>query len=149
MKIETGGEALFDDLTALWERSVRASHDFLSEEHIEHLRPAVRSQALPSLELWVARDDDGALIGFMGLSGNTVEALFLDPAWFGRGAGRAFLDHALGLKGPLLVEVNEDNPKALAFYERYGFKKIRRTPADSAGRPFPIIKMAMPGARKE
>ncbi|MCK5746572.1 MAG: GNAT family N-acetyltransferase [Oricola sp.] len=149
MKIERGGEELYDELTALWERSVRASHSFLSEDDIRSLRPAVREQALASLELWIARAENGETIGFIGLNGANVEALFIDPAFFGRRAGTQLLDHARALCGPLIVDVNEDNPKAVGFYEHYGFERTGRSETDSAGRPFPLIHMAMPGAEKD
>jgi len=146
MHIARCDENLFDMLTELWERSVRASHNFLTDDDIAQLRPAVRNDALPALDLWVAFDEGENAIGFMGLAGNAVEALFIDPAWFGRGVGRQMLDHARGLHGPLTVEVNEQNPKACGFYAAYGFQKTGRSPTDAAGRPFPIIHMAMRGA---
>lgn len=130
-------------LVLLWERSVRATHHFLSEDDILFYTPFVRDM-LPGAELWVAESPPGTPAGFMLLEGHKVEALFLDPPAFGLGLGRALLRHARALKGPLVVDVNEDNAAALAFYERRGFVRIGRSPLDGAGRPFPLLHLAQP-----
>ncbi|WP_296952832.1 GNAT family N-acetyltransferase [uncultured Massilia sp.] len=130
-----------DALLAIWLRSVRATHHFLSPGDIDALLPVVRDQVLPALEVWVL-EDDGAPQAFMGLDGATVEALFVDPARFRRGAGRVLLAHARALKGPLRLDVNEANPDALAFYLRMGFRVIGRAPVDGQGRPFPLLHLA-------
>ncbi len=149
MKIEPASLSDHPALLGVWERAVRATHDFLSEDDIVSIRAAVRDHALPALEVYVTRDDKGAPIGFMGLAGNTVEALFVDPSLHGRGVGRAFLDYARALRGSLKVDVNEQNPRAAAFYLKYGFVQTGRSPLDSDGRPFPILHLAEPGAKKE
>ncbi len=86
-------------LLDIWLRSVRATHAFLTEDDIQALYPLVRDIALPALELWVLCESDVA-VGFMGLAGAKVEALFLEPQFTGRGGGRRLLDHARQLKRP-------------------------------------------------
>ena len=39
------------------------------------------------------------------------------------------------------VDVNEQNPEAVAFYRRLGFEVEGRSALDSAGRPFPLLHM--------
>ncbi len=133
-----------DDLPALlviWEQSVRATHAFLSEQDIQALLPIVRDQALPHLEVWVANDDADAPIGFMGLDGNKVEALFVSPTRFRQGGGRQLLAHARALKGTLELDVNEQNPRAVAFYLAMGFVVSGRSPVDGQGNPFPLLHL--------
>ena len=132
-------------LLAIWEQSVRASHDFLSEQDIRRLLIVVRDQALPCLEVWVLCDETETPIGFMGLSGNKLEALFIAPARFRQGAGKLMLHHARKLKGRLLVDVNEQNPQALAFYERQGFRVVGRSALDGQGKPYPLLHMEWRG----
>lgn len=63
-RVDADNTALVD----LWERSVRATHDFLSEADIVELYPQVRDLYLPAVEVWVLVDDDGVAQGFIGLS---------------------------------------------------------------------------------
>lgn len=128
-------------LLGIWEQSVRASHDFLSEQDIQSLLPMVRDQALPELEVWVLYDEASLPIGFMGLDNNKLEALFISPTSFRRGGGKAMLEHARKLKGELQVDVNEQNPRALAFYLSNGFVVAGRSPTDSQGLPFPLLHL--------
>ncbi len=131
-------------LTALWRAAVEATHDFLTVADINYYEPLVRDSYLQAVEVWVAEDAQGALTGFIGLSENKVEMLFVDPAVKGQGIGRALLDHAYRLKGRLDVDVNEQNPLALGFYLKYGFVQTGRSETDGEGKPFPIIHLAQP-----
>ena len=143
--IRTTDPSEVDALVAIWLRSVRATHTFLTEPDIEALTEPTR-EALGSgvLELWTLHDDD-VPVGFMGLVANDVSALFLDPDQRGRGGGRLLLEHARRLKGALTVDVNEQNPAAVGFYEALGFATHGRSPDDDAGRPFPILHMRQAG----
>lgn len=126
----------------LWQRSVRASHTFLTEEDIQSLYPAVRDYfVLPHLELWVLCRQSCVPAGFMGLSGAVVDALFIAPEHFRQGGGTLLLDHARRLKGPLSVDVNEQNRAALQFYLARGFTVVGQSAIDTEGRPFPLLHL--------
>ena len=137
-----------DALVAIWLRSVRATHSFLTEDDIQSLLPFVRAELGPDseLELWELPHEAGMVIGFLGLSGADVAALFLDPDHLRRGGGRMLLAHARRLKGLLTVDVNEQNPAAVRFYEACGFEVVDRSEVDDAGRPFPILHMRQRGS---
>ena len=95
-------EALPADRGALldiWLRSVRATHTFLTEDDIQSLLPLVRDAALPALELWVLCAESGAAVGFLGLDGAEVEALFIAPKWCRRGAGGCCSTTPAGSRG--------------------------------------------------
>ena len=141
LTIRAARPAELETLVAIWLRSVRATHTFLTESDVDALLPPTR-EALGSelLELWALCEDD-VPVGFMGLVDNDVSALFLDPDHRGRGGGRQLVEHARRLKGPLTVEVNEQNPEAVGFYVALGFGTVGRSPVDDAGRPFPILHM--------
>ena len=90
-------------------------------------------------------DEDDVPIGFMGLAGDDIAALFLEPAHRGRGGGRRLVAHAQTLRGgELTVDVNEQNPAARGFYEALGFVVVGRSPLDADGRPFPLLHMRRP-----
>ncbi|MGY2331419.1 GNAT family N-acetyltransferase [Pseudomonas sp. SDT2931_S440] len=132
-------------LGALWERSVRATHDFLSEDDIQRLLPLVRDCYLPmpALEVWVYEDTQG-IGGFVGTGGNNVEMLFIDPNRRRQGIGRQLLDFVRARHDTLRVDVNEQNPQAVGFYLHYGFIQTGRSPVDGEGKPFPLLHMALP-----
>jgi putative acetyltransferase len=77
----------------------------------------------------------------MGVDDNKLEALFISPASFRKGYGKVLLDHARKLKGALQVDVNEQNPKAVAFYLSNGFVMAGRSATDSQGRPFSLLHL--------
>ncbi|EMV7339993.1 acetyltransferase [Pseudomonas aeruginosa] len=138
-RVDADNTALVD----LWERSVRATHDFLSEADIVELYPQVRDLYLPAVEVWVLVDDDGVAQGFIGLNQAHVEMLFVEPGLRGRGIGRRLLDHARATWPRLSVDVNEQNPQACGFYRHYGFRQTGRSATDSAGRPFSLLHMSL------
>ena len=141
MKIRKAVLTDFETLLDIWLRSVRATHTFLSEDDIQALMQLVKNGALADLELWVLTEKNEEAIGFIGLSGSRVEALFIAPEWSRRGGGRLLLEHARRLKGSLTVDVNEQNPEAVKFYEACDFEVIGRSELDSGGRPFPLLHM--------
>lgn len=130
-------------MAALWERSVRATHTFLDEEAIDALRPAV-ADALEAdgLDWWVFDTPDG-IAGILGVAGNSVEGLFIDPAFHRQGIGRSMIAHAQTLNPgrELLVDVNEANDGARAFYQSVGFEVVGRSALDGDGRPYPLLHL--------
>jgi putative acetyltransferase len=130
-------------LLEIWLRSVRATHTFLSEEDIQSFLPLVRDYLASEQEFWVLCTDFADPIGFMGLAGNKMEALFLAPEHHRCGGGRLMVRHAQSLKGELTVDVNEQNPAACRFYEACGFVVEGRSEVDSTGRPFPLLHLRL------
>jgi putative acetyltransferase len=133
-----------DVLLDIWLRSVRATHTLLLEEDIQSFLPLVRDYLASSEpDFWVLCSDAGAIVGFMGMSGSKMEALFLAPEFHRRGGGRRLVRHAQTLKGELTVDVNEQNPAACHFYQACGFVVEGRSELDSTGRPFPLLHMRL------
>ncbi len=144
MNIRPGGPADCHVLLDIWLRSVRATHHFLSEADIEFFVPLVRAWlASDEPELWLLEAKSGEVMGFMGLSGNKLEALFLAPEFQRRGGGRRLVQYARRLKGELTVDVNEQNPSACSFYESCGFVVEGRSELDATGRPFPLLHLRL------
>nr|WP_223272216.1 MULTISPECIES: GNAT family N-acetyltransferase [Pandoraea] len=139
-------EKAFDAITELWEASVRATHDFLSEADIAWLRPRIRNEYLAAVTLRVFRDDANVIRGFVGVAEGNVEMLFVAPDARRQGIGAALLAYAVRELGCTRVDVNEQNPQALAFYRREGFEVTGRSPLDGQGRPFPLLHMQLASA---
>ena len=65
------------------------------------------------------------MTGFIGLSSNLIEMLFIDDICRGKGYGAALIDFALK-QDATKVDVNEQNAYALNFYQARGFRIIGR-----------------------
>jgi putative acetyltransferase len=107
------------------------------------LRPLVAEYFADSAtDVWVLTDEKDVPIGFLGLAGDSIAALFMDPTHQGQGGGRRLVSYAQDLRGgALTVDVNEQNVKACGFYEALGFAVVGRSPVDDMGRPFPLLHM--------
>ena len=135
---------LLNALLETWEASVRATHLFLSNEEIAHIKTYV-PQALAAVpHLVVAERTPGTPVGFLGVEGDRLEMLFLDPDARGRGLGRALLTYGLEQYAIREVTVNEQNPAALGFYRHFGFRTYQRTDQDEQGDPYPLLYMRLP-----
>ena len=135
-------DALVDRLVELWEASVRATHDFLSEEDIRGIRTYVPDALRSIADLRIVRDAEGVPVAFMGCDGRRLEMLFVGPACRGAGVGTALVCEAFAA-GVTEVVVNEQNPSARGFYEHVGFAVCGRSERDEQGGPFPILYMKL------
>lgn len=134
---------LMHQLLEVWERSVRATHLFLSADEVAEIKPYV-TQALREIpHLVAAWRADGAPAGFLGVDGRKLEMLFLAPEERGKGLGRKLVQYGMERFGIREVTVNEQNPQARGFYERMGFCVCQRSELDEQGRPYPILKMRL------
>ncbi len=122
-------------LIAIWRRSVDATHDFLSKEYRAELEDLV-SAFLPEAPLWVAVTEKDEPVAFMLLTGEHMDALFVDPTVRGCGVGKLLIEHALTLAPKLTTNVNEQNEQAVGFYKKMGFKVTGRSETDDLGKPY-------------
>lgn len=86
-ELETRPEPLLGRLVAVWERSVRATNDFLPGAERERIKAYV-PQALRAVEhLLITENAAGIPIAFMGIENGRLEMLFLAPEERGRCSG--------------------------------------------------------------
>lgn len=105
---------------ALWLEGNRAAHPFVAPTYWAGQTAAVREQ-LPIAEVFVY-EEAGAVRGFVGLQGDFLAGLFVEAAAQGRGIGRRLLAHAQATHPTLTLSVYRQNTRALAFYQRAGFR---------------------------
>ena len=129
-----------EKLIAIWRRSVDATHDFLSKEYRAELEDLV-SAFLPEAPLWVAVTEKDEPVAFMLLTGEHMDALFVDPTVRGCGVGKLLIEHALTLAPKLTTNVNEQNEQAVGFYQKMGFKVTGRSETDDLGKPYPLLNL--------
>ena len=140
--IERIKEDEYEAVVQVWEASVRATHNFLTEADIQYFKPLILNQYLDAVELFGIKDHDN-ILGFLGVDNQKMEMLFVFPDAMGRGIGKALTQYAINHLNVCEVDVNEDNPKAAEFYKRMGFEIVSRSPLDNTGKPFPILHMKL------
>lgn len=138
------GEAEYPDLVGVWRSAVDATHDFLAEADRDEIESRLASDYLPQVDLHVA-DRGGLPVGFAGVSGESLEMLFVDARGRGQGIGTALLSFVVAERGVTTVDVNEQNAQAVEFYRRRGFVRVGRSELDDQGRHYPILHMAFRG----
>ncbi len=144
MKIESVNTEDFPELLSVWENSVRATHDFITEDDIAFFKPIIIEQAFPNVTLKCIKDEQKAILGFVGVHDSKIEMLFILDAARGEGIGKVLLNYAVEQLAANKVDVNEQNPLAVGFYQHMGFKVISRSPLDDMGKAFPILHMELP-----
>ena len=133
--------ALLHYLTYIWEQSVKETHLFLSTTEIIEIKPYVINALKEIPNLIIAKNEDGFIVGFMGVENKKIEMLFISPGLRGKGIGKAFIQYGIEKFSINEVTVNEQNPQAIGFYEHMGFKVNKRTDLDEQGRPYPLLYM--------
>lgn len=129
-------------MLALWEASVRATHDFLEEDYLQELKPMILERYFDAVELFCVREA-GRIVGFCGVADGVIEMLFVAPQSMGRGIGSALCLHAIEKMQASLVDVNEPNEAARGFYEHMGFHVIGRSEYDGLGREYPVLHLEL------
>ena len=130
-----------EKLLRVWESSVKATHNFLSDGEIEKIKLYV-PQAIQNVQhLVVAEYENTKVAAFLGVENKRIEMLFVAPEKRGLGIGKALINFAFDTFGADEVTVNEQNAQAVGFYERMGFKTYKRTDLDEQGNAYPLLYM--------
>ncbi|NDI84391.1 acetyltransferase [Undibacterium crateris] len=143
MQINTATKDDYLTLIEIWESSVRATHEFLSEDHIQSLKPLILEQYFDAVDLRVAKGEDDQIVGFIGVAEQNIEMLFISPSHRGKGIGALLVRNAIKHQHARKVDVNEQNPNAAGFYQHMGFCVVGRSPLDGQGKPFPLLHLEL------
>jgi len=137
------GEHEFARLVEVWRSAVRATHRFLTADDIAFYEGRMAQVYLPAVDLTVAVTG-GRIVGFSGLADGRLEMLFVEDEYRGTGVGSVLPADAVRRYPALTLDVNEQNPSAVAFYRRRGFVVTGRSETDGDGRPFPLLHLSAP-----
>lgn len=128
-------------LIDVWEKSLRATHDFLPDEEVKQLKPLILNKYFDAVLLKCIKNLEGEIVGFSDVSDCKIEMLFVIPDKHGQGIGSALCQYAIEHQNVTKVDVNEQNPRAKVFYEKMGFKVTNRSELDGQGNPYPILHL--------
>ncbi|WP_244571291.1 GNAT family N-acetyltransferase [Mesorhizobium carmichaelinearum] len=81
----------------------------------------IRDIVLPRQKVTVAAAGS-EIVGFIAVSGEWVEQLYLDPTWTGQGIGSRLLTDATAALPVVKLHCFQANTGARRFYERHGFR---------------------------
>lgn len=97
-------------------------------------------------EGWIA-EEDGRIVGYLVLTDEWLDDLFLLPGATGRGIGAALLDVIKAQRpGGFRLWVFETNLGARRFYARHGLLELERTDGSGNSERAPDVKLVWPGA---
>ena len=88
-------------------------------------------------------EQEGILIGLMGIAEGNLEMLFIDNNYRGTGIGKKLVTYAINHLQVTKVDVNEQNIQAVGFYKYIGFNVYKRSDLDGEGKEYPILHMQL------
>lgn len=120
-----------DRVMALWLGVNLKAHDFVPAAYWRNNFEPVK-EMLPQAEVYVY-ESAGEIQGFVGLSGEYIEGIFVVDEMQSQGIGRRLLDHMKATKDTLYLSVYQKNTRAIRFYHREGFVIQREGLDESTG----------------
>ena len=115
----------------IWLAGNLQAHSFIPESYWRSNWEAVRGQ-IPEAEICVW-EEDGAVLGFIGLTDGYVAGLFTAEGHRSRGIGRRLLEHCREKHDCLTLRVYVRNRRAVDFYLREGFSIVSEEMDEGTG----------------
>jgi len=114
-------EADIPGLRALYVRSNDSVGLPLPEGYFENDGRLFVSKTIREAQTLVSIEEN-RIAGVVCFTEDFLEALFVEPGFFGRGIGSALLKRAIDGKKSLRLNVYRDNERAVRFYLRHAFR---------------------------
>ena len=112
-------ETDIDRVMELWLGVNLKAHDFVPAVYWKSNFEPVK-EMLPQAEVYVY-ESAGEIQGFVGLTGEYIEGIFVSGEMQSQGIGKRLLDHIKAIKDTLYLSVYQKNTRAIRFYQREGF----------------------------
>lgn len=109
-----------DIIMNIWLDTNIKAHYFVSRKYWEDNYDMVK-EVLPKAEVYVYEDDNNEIDGFIGISDNHIEGIFVRENLQSKGIGKSLLNHVKNIKDNLTLNVYQKNVRAKNFYLREGF----------------------------
>lgn len=114
-----------DEIMNVWYEASSLAHPFLKTSFVEKVKKDMREIYIPNTETWVY-EENNAVIGFISMLENEIAGLFVMPNKHFKGIGTQLVNSVREFHNELEVEVFEKNVIGRAFYDKYGFTKIKQ-----------------------
>lgn len=109
-----------DRIADIWLDANRKAHHFIPAKYWQSNYDAVK-EMLPQAEVYVFERGQ-KIYGFIGLSEEYIEAIFVSEEKQSQGIGKRLLDFAKDKRAELCLNVYQKNIRAINFYQREGFE---------------------------
>ncbi len=126
-----------DELILLWLRSTIAAHPFIAQSYWYESAAMVRDTFLAQAMTWVVcNPESGEINGFISvINDQFIGALFVKDTFHGCGVAQQLMARAKAEYPKLLLEVYQQNRRAVAFYQKEGFTTTADTCHPGTGLP--------------
>ena len=113
-------KADIDRVADIWLDANLKAHSFIPAQYWKSNFEFVK-EALPQAEVYVY-ENENEIQGFIGLSSEHIEGIFVSGEKQSQGIGKLLLDYVKDRKPKLLLNVYKQNTRAMSFYQREGFE---------------------------
>ncbi len=126
-----------DSVAEIARKSRKRFLPYLPDLHtLEGDKKFYRNRVFPECQVWVFEDEQ-ELVGFCAFREGWVDHLYLLPSHVGKTLGEALLNKAKENHRFLQLMVFQRNTRAISFYERNGFRKIKETDGSACEEKLP------------
>ena len=108
-----------NQVSHIWLKTNLKAHFFIPEQYWISNYEFVK-EMLPQAEVYVY-EDDKMIQGFIGVSDEYIEGIFVSDEMQSCGIGKMLLDYIKDKKDRLQLKVYQKNVRAMSFYQREGF----------------------------
>ena len=105
------------------------AHYFISSQYWQNNFELVKELLLQATVYVYEKNQE--IQGFVGLNDEYIEGIFVSNEMRSHGIGKALLNYAKNKRNKLFLNVYQKNVRAIAFYQREGFK-IQNSDFDEA-----------------
>lgn len=111
-----------EQVMKIWLSGNMEAHSFVPEKYWQSHFKEVQ-EALQQADVWVY-DIDGNVHGFIGLINEYIAGIFVDKNYRSKGIGTQLVNFVKEKYDTLSLNVYQENPRAVAFYQSEGFSVL-------------------------
>jgi putative acetyltransferase len=104
----------------IWLDTNIKTHYFISAQYWKSNFELVKELLLQATVY--AYEDKQEIQGFIGLSNEYIEGIFVSAEMQSQGIGKILLNYVKGKRNKLILNVYQKNTRAISFYQREGFE---------------------------
>ena len=104
----------------IWLDTNIKAHNFISAQYWKSNFELVKELLLQATVY--VYEDKQEIQGFIGLSNEYIEGIFVSAEMQSQGIGKILLNYVKGKRNKLILNVYQKNTRAISFYQREGFE---------------------------